>query len=101
MPVYIIIESKVRDPVKYSRYISKVPEIVAKHGGRYLVRGGKVTALLGGGWRPERMILLEFPSEDCVSRWLSSPEYMSIAPLREAGADIRAVLLEGYTEEDR
>ena len=100
MPVYMIIESKVKDPKKYGQYISKVPSIVAKYSGRYLVRGGKITALLGGAWLPERRIVLEFPSEAHVREWLSSPEYQEIAPLREAGADIRAVLLEGYLQDE-
>jgi uncharacterized protein (DUF1330 family) len=73
---------------------------VARHGGRYLVRGGEVATLLGGLWMPERMIILEFPSEERVREWLSSPEYQAIAPLREDGAEIRAVRLEGYAEED-
>jgi uncharacterized protein (DUF1330 family) len=99
LSVYIVIESSVKDAQKYGQYISQVPGIVAKYGGRYLVRGGKVTSLLGCRWRPERMIVLEFPSEECVREWLYSPEYQAIAPLREEGAEIRAVLLEGYKED--
>jgi uncharacterized protein (DUF1330 family) len=95
MSVYMIIESKVKDAEKYGQYIARVPEIVARYGGRYLVRGGRVTPLMGG-WRPERMILLEFPSEANIHQWLSSPEYQAIAPLREAGADLRAVVVEAY-----
>jgi uncharacterized protein (DUF1330 family) len=99
LSVYIIIESRVKDARKYGQYISQVPGIVAKHGGRYLVRGGKVTTLLGGRWMPERMIVLEFPSEERVREWLSSPEYQAIAPLREEGAEIRPVLLEGCKDD--
>ena len=35
------------------------------HGGRYLVRGGKVTPL-GSEWHPERVIILEFPAAENV-----------------------------------
>jgi uncharacterized protein (DUF1330 family) len=98
MSVYMIIESKVKDQERYSQYISRVPEIISKYGGRYLVRGGKITALWGG-WLPERMIILEFPSEDNIRQWLSSSEYQAISPLREAGADTRVVLVEGYGHE--
>ncbi len=77
-----------------------MPSIVARYSGRYLVRGGKITALLGGDWVPERMIILEFPSEAYIQEWLSSPEYQAIAPLREAGAEIKAVLLEGCQREE-
>lgn len=93
----MVIEAKVKDPEKYKKYISQVPMIVAKYGGSYLVRGGKVIPILGD-WTPERMIILKFPSETHIRTWLSSPEYQEISPLRVAGADIRAVLLEEYTE---
>jgi uncharacterized protein (DUF1330 family) len=73
---------------------------VSKYHGRYLVRSGKIAPLLGCEWTPEIMIILEFPSKADVEQWLSSTEYQSIAPLREAGAEIRAVLLEGYKQEE-
>lgn len=73
---------------------------MAKYDGRYLVCEGKVTPLLESKWEPEQMIVLEFPSEDHFRGWLSSPEYQAIAPLREEAAEIRAVLLEGYSQEE-
>jgi uncharacterized protein (DUF1330 family) len=39
MPVYMIIEIKVMDYELYTKYVEKVPEIIKKYGGRYLVRG--------------------------------------------------------------
>ena len=97
MSVYMIVEAKTKDPEKYGQYQAKVVALVAQHGGRFLARGGNVTPLLGGDWRPERMILIEFPSEAHVRAWLSSPAYQAIAPLREAGAETRAVLLNGVS----
>ena len=94
MSVYMIIESQVLDAALYDKYIQSVTAIVEQYGGRYLVRGGKVTPL-GGEWNPQRMIILEFPAEENVRQWLSSPEYREIAPLREQGAATRAILLEG------
>jgi uncharacterized protein (DUF1330 family) len=99
MPAYMIIESKVKDAESYARYIEQVPPIVAAHGGRYLVRGGKVTPMTGG-WTPERIIILEFPSKEDIRRCFSSPEYKKISPLRDAGADLRSVVVEGYTQEN-
>ena len=100
MSVYMVIESRVRDAALYDRYIQSVAAIVERYGGRYLVRGGKVTSL-GGDWNPERMIILEFPAEQNVRQWLSSPEYQEIAPLREQGADTRAILLEGLGDREK
>jgi uncharacterized protein (DUF1330 family) len=97
MTVYMVIESKVKDPERYREYQSKVSGIIARYGGRYLARGNSLTPL-SGGWKPERMILLEFPDECHIRDWLASPEYHRIEPLREAGADTRAVIVEGVVD---
>lgn len=95
MSVYMIIDSKIKDREKYEQYIEQVSPIVAKHGGRYHVRGENIRPL--GTWRPVRIIVIEFPSEDHIRRWFASPEYAAIAPLREEGADTQAILVDGYS----
>jgi len=94
MSVYMIIDSKVKDKEKYDQYLNQVQPMVEKHGGRYHVRGERIQAL--GAWRPERIIIIEFPSEEAIRSWLASPEYAAIASLREEGADTQAILVEGY-----
>jgi hypothetical protein len=37
MPVYMIIEVQDRNNETYSKYTEKVPEIISKYGGRYLI----------------------------------------------------------------
>ena len=94
MPVYMIIESRVKDLTKYQQYIAAVPPIVAKYGGRYVVRGGTITTIIGD-WKPERVIVLEFPAEANIKAWLASAEYKAIAPLRDEGAELRAIVVQG------
>jgi len=48
---------------------------------------------------PERIIILEFSSEETIRGWSASPEYRAIAPLREAGAETRALIPEGYARQ--
>ncbi|MGD0174620.1 MAG: DUF1330 domain-containing protein [Anaerolineales bacterium] len=100
MPTYMIIESKVKDKAKYQQYILKVPGTVKPFGGRYLARGNNVIPLLGE-WKPERMIILEFPSKENIFRWLSSPQYQMIKTLREEGAETQAIIIEGEVDLDR
>jgi uncharacterized protein (DUF1330 family) len=97
MPAYLIVESSVKDGESYRQYVSKVPETLARFGGRYLARGNRVITL-SGSWKPERVVLIEFPDEQQIREWLSSPEYRAIAPLREAGADTRAIIVEGSVD---
>jgi len=97
MSVYMIIDSKVKDSDKYRQYIDQVSPIVIKHGGRYHVRGGEIRTF--GAWKPERIIVIEFPTEDHIQKWLASPEYKAIAPLREEGAETQAIIVNGYSNE--
>ena len=94
MSVYMIIQSTIKNAERYNQYIAQVSPIVEKYGGRYHVRGENIRPL--SSWKPERMVVIEFPSEESIHKWLTSPEYASIAPLREEGADAQAIIVEGY-----
>jgi len=94
MSVYMIIESKIKNIDKYNQYINQVSPIVEKYGGRYHVRGENIRSF--GTWKPERIIIIEFPSEDNIQKWLASPEYNAIVHLREEGADTQAIIIDGY-----
>jgi uncharacterized protein (DUF1330 family) len=93
MTVHVIIDIKVKNEDMYGEYIRKVPPIVKKFGGRYLVRGGKITTL-SGTWRPERVIILEFDNAEQVHEWLTSREYAEVATLRESSTVSNAVMIE-------
>ena len=103
MSVYMFVEAKLKDAEKYDLYASAFSDIVAKHGGRCLVQGGRIKPLFKGREferrNPDQVILVEFPSEVEHRRCFTSPEYQEIISLREAGADVRAVLLQGYAPE--
>jgi uncharacterized protein (DUF1330 family) len=94
MSVYFIAEIKVHDPKPYAEYVSKVPALVAKYGGRYVVRGGDAATVIGT-WNPGRIVVIEFESAERVRKWLSSPEYRAVAPFREQSTESRAIVVEG------
>ncbi|MDO9533195.1 MAG: DUF1330 domain-containing protein [Deltaproteobacteria bacterium] len=95
MPVYVIIDITVVDQELYEEYVARVPAVVEQYRGRYLVRGGEVVAL-AGGWHPERIVVLEFESIDQAQEYLTSPENLALAPLREKSITSRAVIVQGY-----
>jgi len=97
MPVYMIIEIKVMDNELYNRYADKVPEIVKKYGGRYLIRGGKVIPMFGN-WNPERIVLIEFETEEQLRNCFYSAEYLKIAPFRENSTITKSVIVNGYCQ---
>jgi uncharacterized protein (DUF1330 family) len=61
MPAYLIVEHKITDRAKFEEYRVKVGPMIAKHGGRYLTKGGSHKMPEGGHWNPELVVIFEFP----------------------------------------
>ncbi len=98
MSVYMILDVvEVIDKEAYAQYREKVPPIVEKFGGRYLVRGGEIKAVIGD-WKPGRIIVLEFPSHEHIQKWFNSPEYAPLAAIREKATKARGIIVEGSVD---
>ena len=80
------------------RHIGRAPRIIAKHGERYLARGGNIEAL-EGTWRPRMIIIVEFPSMEQARAWYRSPEYAAALALREAALERDLILVDGISED--
>ena len=94
MAAYLIAHLDVTDPEAFQAYREKVPAIIAAHGGRYLVRGGKAE-VLEGDWRVPRLVILEFKDMAAAKGFYDSPEYQEILPLRTDNAEGTVALVEG------
>jgi len=91
---YVIAEITVTDPEAYKQYAAAVAAIVAKSGGKYLVRGGQTLAVEGEPPRG-RIVVIEFDSLAAARSFEDSPDYQAIAPLRHKAASSRVFLVEG------
>ena len=85
MAAYVIVDVEVLEPEAYREYTRQVPATLERHGGRFIVRGGTVETL-EGEWRPQRVVVIEFPSVEGAKAWHASPEYRAILPLRHRHA---------------
>ena len=92
MPAYIIVSVNVTNPTAYEAYRQAVPATMAKYGGKFLVRGGKVEQR-EGAWKPNRVVLLEFADMDAARRWYDSPEYQEILKIRLANSTSDILLI--------
>ena len=60
MSTLLIAEVNLKKPTEYQKYLKKVPDIVTKYGGEYLVRGGNISHH-EGDWKPKRLVVIKFP----------------------------------------
>lgn len=77
----------------YEEYIRRVKPIVESYGGRYLVRSEKMQ-YLGNAWKPDRLIIICFPSREKLDECFQSEAYQEIAEKRSAWVDAQAVIIE-------
>jgi uncharacterized protein (DUF1330 family) len=87
MPAYVIADVEVSDPEKYKGYIALTPAAVAKHGGKFIARGGEVV-VFEGDWKPGRTVVIEFPDIAAARKFYDSAEYGQARAAR-AGATKR------------
>ena len=84
-------ESKGRG--SYDDYIEKVKPIVEKYGGEYIARTENVTSL-SPLRKPDRVIIIKFPSREKLDACFASDEYRRIIHERTDSVDARAVIVE-------
>ena len=70
-----------------------VPEIVARYGGRYLVRGGEAKPL-EGDWSPHRIVILEFPTMADLMKFYEAHDFAEYKRQRMAVSTSRMIAVE-------
>ena len=94
MTAYVIADITVTDPDRYQEYVRLAPAFIEKHGGQYRVRGGEVDCR-EGDWKPQRLIVLEFPSRKNAVAFLEDPGYQQVARIRQQCATTNLIVVEG------
>jgi len=60
------------------------------------MRGG-ATETVEGNWRPQRLVILEFPSMERLKAFYNAPEYAEAKALRQRSTKSTMVLCEGIS----
>ena len=94
MAAYWIGEHAITDPVKFDNYLRKAIPIIERFGGRYLTRVG-AHEVLDGNWRPNRVVIIEFPDIAAARGLYSSAEYQPLIALRRSAATDVIIAVEG------
>jgi uncharacterized protein (DUF1330 family) len=93
MSVFLIADIKVTDGAWVPAYVSKVHDIVHRHGGRYLARSGNIEKL-EGPTDADVIALIEFPSRRAAEAFADDPHYAPFAAARQRGSESRLRLID-------
>ncbi len=94
MPAYVIVDLTVTDLAAMEEYRKRVPGTLTPYGGRFLVRGG-AHQTVEGDWKPNRLVVLEFPSMEQARRWYDSEEYREPKTMRLRAGRANMVMVDG------
>jgi len=94
MSAYWIGEHRVTDQVKFAEYLRQVVPMIERHGGRYLTRVGS-HEVLEGTWKPNRVVIIEFPAMAAIKAWYGSPEYQPLIAMRREAAEDVLIVVDG------
>ena len=94
MAAYWIGEHAITDTTKFEEYLRKAVPMIERFGGRYLTRVGS-HEILEGDWKPNRVVIIEFPDIASIKNWYRAPEYQPLIALRRSAATDVMIVLEG------
>ena len=93
MSVYAVFHVNITDQAKYSEYAKHSPRIIAKWGGRAIVRGGNPEAL-EGDVLGNRVVIVEFASRQVARDFYHSKDYQDVMALRFGAAKANGVIVD-------
>jgi uncharacterized protein (DUF1330 family) len=95
MSAFIIVDTKVSDPIAYEEYKKFAKPIAEKFGGVYRVRGGELDIRETDLWTPTRIVVVEFPDMDSARAFVDSEEYAPVKKIRHANAECTLFIVDG------
>ena len=95
MSAFLIVDTKVSDPVAYEEYKKLAKPIAEKHGGNYRVRGGTLDIVETDLWTPTRVVVIEFPDMKSARAFVDDEEYAPVKKIRHANAECTLFIVDG------
>ena len=94
MAAYVISDLEPLDPVLIAEYRALAEIAIAQYDGRYLVRGGAVEPV-EGGWAPQNIVVVAFPSMARAREWYGSAEYAPALEVSRRALKRRLIFVDG------
>ena len=98
MKTYLQIDMEILDIEGFMEYVQRIPDLIDRHAGRYLVQGVEPVVIQGESGIPQRSVVLEFPSKDAAESFLEERASTDLHDIWERTTNSRILMLEGNAE---
>jgi uncharacterized protein (DUF1330 family) len=93
-PVYSVAEIEVADQAAYATYVPTALAAIKAAGGKFLVAGGKITAIDGEPPK-SRVVIQQWDSFEKFQAYRNSAAFRDLLPIREKVAKFRTFVVAG------
>jgi uncharacterized protein (DUF1330 family) len=94
MRAYLVLDLAIHDFEGFRPYVAAIPAFIERHVGRYIVQGVQPT-VLEGDWRPERLVVIEFPARENAEAFLNDPDCQDLFRIRHKTTTSKLILVDG------
>jgi uncharacterized protein (DUF1330 family) len=98
VPAYVISEVRMLDEEQGQRYRELAAASIARHGGRYVVRGAQPDVPEGDWPEGQRVVVVEFPSMEQLRSWYDSSDYAEALAIRDGALTRRLLFVDGIDD---
>ena len=67
---YITVDVNITDMDGFMEYASRIPILIEKHGGRYIVKGAEPKVIRESNEIPQFVVVIEFPSSEAANDFI-------------------------------
>lgn len=78
---YITVDVNITDMESFMDYASRIPALIEKNGGRYIVRGAEPEVVRKGGESPQFVVVIEFPSVEDADNFIEDRTKSDLAEI--------------------
>jgi uncharacterized protein (DUF1330 family) len=94
------VDINVEDQAGFMKYVGQITDLIAKHDGKYLVRGATPEALLADSDSPQLVVVIAFSSKDSADGFFAERTELGLADLFKSSTRSRILMTEGVEETD-
>ena len=94
MNAYLVLDLRIHDMESFAEYVEKIPAVISRHAGSYTVQG-QIPTVLEGDWKPDRLVIINFPSRDNAKAFLADSEAQTLFAIRHQSTTSRLLLVDG------
>jgi uncharacterized protein (DUF1330 family) len=93
MSAFVIAELSIHDLKEMEEYKRITNLTIAAFNGRHVVNRAPALTL-EGDWKPERIVVVEFPSVDEANKWWNSELYSKAKEIRQRSSTTKMIIVD-------